>query len=67
MILANLSADAAGYVTEIRRNYKLLTELDFIFAKGSFALSLNASKPILTTMAISISVKDAIRFSIRKR
>ena len=46
MILANLSADAAGYVTEIRRNYKLLTELDFIFAKGSFALSLNASKPI---------------------
>ena len=46
VILANLSADAAGYVTEIRRNYKLLTELDFIFAKGSFALSLNASKPI---------------------
>lgn len=49
VILARLSEDAAGYISEIRGNYRLLTELDFIFAKGSLALSMHASRPIFNT------------------
>ena len=46
VILARLSADVADYVEPIRINYKAMTELDFIFARGELALSMNASKPI---------------------
>ena len=46
VILAHLSEEAAGYISELRGNYRILTELDFIFAKGSLALSMHASKPI---------------------
>lgn len=46
VILANLSNEAAAYVSEIRTDYHVLTELDFIFAKGLLALSMNASKPL---------------------
>ncbi|OUP49371.1 endonuclease MutS2 [Lachnoclostridium sp. An181] len=46
VILANLSNETAEYVSEIRTDYHVLTELDFIFAKGSLALSMNASKPL---------------------
>lgn len=46
VILARLSEEAAGYISELRGNYRILTELDFIFAKGSLALSMHASKPI---------------------
>ena len=46
VILARLSVETAEYIEEIRTNYHVLSELDFIFAKGSLALSLNASKPI---------------------
>ena len=46
VILARLSVEVAEYIEEIRANYRTLTELDFIFAKGSLALSMNASKPI---------------------
>lgn len=49
VILARLSEEAAGYISEIRGNYRILTELDFIFAKGSLALSMHASKPIFNT------------------
>lgn len=49
VILARLSVEAAAYIEEIRTNYKVLSELDFIFAKGSLALSMNASKPIFNT------------------
>ena len=49
VILARLSVDVAEYMDEIRTNYQVLTELDFIFAKGSLALSMNASKPIFNT------------------
>jgi len=48
-ILAALSEQAAGYISEIRINHQLLTELDFIFAKGTLALDMNASKPVLNT------------------
>ena len=47
VILARLSEDTALYIEEIRNNYKLLTDLDFIFAKGALALSMNASRPVL--------------------
>lgn len=46
IILARLSNDAAEYTELIRTDYKTLTELDFIFARGALALSMNASKPI---------------------
>jgi len=49
VILARLSVDVAGYMDEIRTNYKMLSELDFIFAKGALALSMNASRPIFNT------------------
>lgn len=46
VILARLSVDTAEYMEQIRTNYQAMTELDFIFARGSLALSMNASKPI---------------------
>lgn len=46
VILARLSVDTAEYITEIRTDYKVLTELDFIFARGALALDMNGSKPI---------------------
>ena len=49
VILAKLSVETAEYIDEIRTNYQVLGELDFIFAKGALALSMNASKPIFNT------------------
>ena len=49
VILARLSVETAEYIAEIRTNYQVLTELDFIFAKGALALSMNASRPIFNT------------------
>lgn len=46
VILARLSVEVAEHIEELRTNYRVLSELDFIFAKGSLALSMNASKPI---------------------
>lgn len=46
VILANLSIEAASYISEIRINYDCLTQLDFIFARGNLAMSMNASKPV---------------------
>ncbi len=45
-ILRTLSALAAEHSGEILSNQKILTELDFIFAKASLALSQNATRPI---------------------
>ena len=49
VILARLSVETSEYIDEIRTNYQVLSELDFIFAKGSLALSMNASRPIFNT------------------
>ncbi len=46
VILARLSEDASAYIPELRSNYRLITDLDFIFARGNLAISMNASKPI---------------------
>lgn len=45
-ILARLSEDAAQYIEEIRADYRALTELDFIFARGALALSMRGSRPL---------------------
>ena len=44
-ILATLSAEAAQYTNELEADCKVLTTLDFIFAKAALALSMNAAKP----------------------
>ena len=45
-ILARLSEDTAQYIEEIRADYRALTDLDFIFARGALALSMRASRPV---------------------
>ncbi|HJA05542.1 MAG TPA: endonuclease MutS2 [Candidatus Mediterraneibacter pullicola] len=45
-ILARLSEDAAQYIEEIRTDYRALTDLDFIFARGALALSMRGSRPV---------------------
>ena len=49
VILARLSADAAEYISDIQTNYTVLRTLDFIFAKGSLAIDMNASLPLFNT------------------
>lgn len=49
VILARLSEETAQYIEEIRTDYRILTDLDFIFARGALALSMNASRPLLNT------------------
>ncbi len=49
VILARLSADAAEDTAAIRTDYCVLTDLDFIFAKGALALEQNASMPLFNT------------------
>ncbi len=49
VILARLSADAAEYISDIQTDYTALRTLDFIFAKGSLAIDMNASLPLFNT------------------
>ena len=49
VILARLSADAAKYISDIQTDYTVLRTLDFIFAKGSLAIDMNASLPLFNT------------------
>ena len=44
-ILATLSAQASEEVSPIDADCRVLSELDFIFAKANLALSMNATKP----------------------
>ena len=46
VILKNLSAQAGEHTAEIQENCRLMTLLDFVFAKASLALDMNASRPI---------------------
>ncbi len=46
IILANLSNQTAEHVDTLAHNQKVMTELDFIFAKASLALDQNATAPI---------------------
>ena len=47
VILARLSEETAQYIDEIRSDYRAMTELDFIFARGALALSMRGSRPVL--------------------
>lgn len=49
IILATLSAQVGEHVEEISINQKMMTLLDFIFAKAKLALDQNATKPIFNT------------------
>lgn len=46
IILANLCVSCAEHVEEIKSNIRNISILDFIFAKGSFALEIGGSRPI---------------------
>ena len=46
IILADLSNETSSYTLEISENQRLMTLLDFIFAKASLAMDMNASMPI---------------------
>ena len=46
VILAGLSATTAEHASAIMENSRLMTLLDFIFAKASLALEMKASRPI---------------------
>lgn len=48
-ILAELSAQAGAYTQELSLNQKLMTKLDFVFAKAKLALEQNATEPLFNT------------------
>lgn len=49
VILATLSAMAGEHTKELALNQKLMTELDFIFAKAELAMDMNATAPVFNT------------------
>ncbi len=49
VILATLSAQIGEHVEEIRINQRMMTTLDFIFAKAKLAMDQNATRPIFNT------------------
>lgn len=57
-ILADLSNEVSGYTHVLYENYKILTKLDFIFAKAAYAKDYKGTKPIFNTNGI-IELKDA--------
>lgn len=57
-ILATLSNEAAEYTEQLQINIDTLTELDFIFAKASFAKTYKGTMPIYNTNGI-IDIKEA--------
>jgi len=48
-ILAELSAQAGSYTAELSLNQKVMTHLDFVFAKAKLALEQNATEPLFNT------------------
>ncbi|PXV91137.1 DNA mismatch repair protein MutS2 [Lachnotalea glycerini] len=51
-ILAELSELAAGYTELIKEDFAILTELDFIFAKGQLSIQYKGSEPQFNTDGI---------------
>ena len=49
VILSVLSVKSSDSIEQIRQNYNLLTQLDFIFAKAALALDQNATMPIMNS------------------
>lgn len=48
-VLEGLSAMCSEHTAELRDNQKMMTLLDFIFAKAALALDMNATRPIFNT------------------
>ena len=46
IILAKLSAQAGDHILELEADLKILSHLDFVFAKASFARDMNATRPV---------------------
>lgn len=51
-ILSELSAEVSKISADISGDYKILTKLDFIFAKGKLSLDYNGTEPTLNTDGI---------------
>lgn len=49
VILASLSVQASGHTESLMQNQKLMTHLDFVFAKASLAMDMNATQPLFNT------------------
>lgn len=49
IILATLSAQAGEHTEELADNQKVMTTLDFIFAKAELAMDMNATEPLFHT------------------
>jgi len=45
-ILADLSAQTGEHVQELQQNQKIMTHLDFVFAKAKLAMDQNATEPL---------------------
>jgi len=45
-ILADLSAQAGEHVQELQQNQRIMTHLDFVFAKAKLAMDQNATEPL---------------------
>lgn len=56
-VLQRLSEETAGYAESLCQDYELLTELDFIFAKGGLARDMKATRPVFNTNG-EIRIKD---------
>lgn len=49
VILATLSASASEHTYTLAQNQKLMTHLDFVFAKASLAMDMNGTQPVFNT------------------
>lgn len=49
VILAGLSQEAAGYLEVIEYNLENMVELDFIFARASLSMAMDANEPLFNT------------------
>ena len=49
IILARLSEEIAAYREELADDLRIMVDLDFIFARASLAMDMNASEPIFNT------------------
>ena len=56
-VLASLSETAAGYLEFLSDDYRLLVDLDFIFARAMLAKEMKATRPVLNERGC-IRIKD---------
>lgn len=59
VILAKLSALCSDNIAAISSDYEIITNLDFIFAKGAYALETKATRPVMNEQKI-IRLKKAV-------